>query len=72
MTTTLIDGIGLLYTGDPEREELPEAALVIEDGLVAWTGPAAEAPDADERVDSRRARRHPRFRGQPRAPRLRR
>ncbi|RSN14098.1 imidazolonepropionase [Nonomuraea sp. WAC 01424] len=48
--TTLIDGIGLLYTGDPEHEEITDAALVIEDGLVAWTGPAAQAPDADERV----------------------
>ncbi len=52
MTTTLIDGIGLLYTGDPEREEIPGAALVVEGGLVAWTGPAAEAPDADVRVDA--------------------
>ncbi|MEV0617949.1 imidazolonepropionase [Nonomuraea sp. NPDC050404] len=49
-TTTLIDGIGLLYTGDPDREEITNAALVIEDGLIAWTGPAAEAPDADERM----------------------
>lgn len=52
MTTTLIDGIGLLYTGDPEREEIADAALVLEDGLVAWAGPAARAPDADERVDA--------------------
>ncbi|TXK43027.1 imidazolonepropionase [Nonomuraea sp. C10] len=51
MTTTLIDGIGLLYTGDPEREEIEGAALVIEDGLVAWTGEAGQAPDADARVD---------------------
>ncbi|MFI6709805.1 imidazolonepropionase [Nonomuraea sp. NPDC050478] len=51
MTTTLIDGIGLLYTGDPEREEIEGAALVIEDGLVAWTGEAGQAPDADVRVD---------------------
>ncbi|MGW2152850.1 imidazolonepropionase [Nonomuraea sp. NPDC001699] len=50
MTTTLIDGIGLLYTGDPEREEITDAALVVEDGVVAWLGPAAQAPDADERV----------------------
>ncbi|MER6580551.1 imidazolonepropionase [Nonomuraea sp. NPDC001023] len=50
MTTTLIDGIGLLYTGDPEREEITDAALVVEDGLVAWVGPAARAPAADERV----------------------
>jgi imidazolonepropionase len=52
MTTTLIDGIGLLYTGDPEREEIRDAALVLEDGLVAWAGPAGRAPDADERVDA--------------------
>jgi imidazolonepropionase len=51
MTTTLIDGIGLLYTGDPDREELADAALIMADGLVAWVGPAAGAPDADERVD---------------------
>ncbi|MFI7451656.1 imidazolonepropionase [Nonomuraea sp. NPDC049714] len=50
MTSTVIDGIGVLYTGDPEREEIEDAALVVEDGLVAWTGPAAEAPQADRRV----------------------
>jgi imidazolonepropionase len=46
----VIDGIGVLYTGDPEREEIEDAALVVEDGLVAWTGPSAEAPQADRRV----------------------
>lgn len=51
MTTTLIDGIGLLYTGDPEREEIEDAALVIEDGLVAWAGESGRAPAADTRVD---------------------
>ncbi|MBT2232767.1 imidazolonepropionase [Nonomuraea sp. NEAU-A123] len=53
MTTVLFDGIKLLYTGDPEREEIEDAALVAEDGLVAWVGPAGRAPDADERVDVR-------------------
>ncbi len=47
----MIDGIGVLYTGDPERAEIEDAALVVEDGLVAWTGPAAEAPQADRRVE---------------------
>lgn len=46
----VIDGIGVLYTGDPEREEIEDAALVVEDGLVAWTGPSAGAPQADRRV----------------------
>jgi imidazolonepropionase len=50
MTSMVIDGIGVLYTGDPEREEIEDAALVVEDGLVAWTGPSAEAPQADRRV----------------------
>ncbi|MEV1178104.1 imidazolonepropionase [Nonomuraea sp. NPDC049784] len=51
MTTTLIDGIGLLYTGDPDHEEIEDAALVLDGELVAWAGPASRAPDADERVD---------------------
>ncbi|WP_327102139.1 imidazolonepropionase [Nonomuraea glycinis] len=50
MTSMVIDGIGVLYTGDPERAEIEDAALVVEDGLVAWTGPSAEAPQADRRV----------------------
>lgn len=51
MTTTLIDGIGLLYTGDQEREEIENAALVVDGDQVVWTGPSAQAPDADERED---------------------
>lgn len=49
MTSTLITGIAELWTmhGEPLRD----AALVLEDGKVAWTGAAVEAPDADERVD---------------------
>ncbi|GGP04711.1 imidazolonepropionase [Nonomuraea glycinis] len=50
MTSMVIDGIGVLYTGDPERAEIEDAALVVEDGLVAWTGPSAEAPQADRRM----------------------
>src|SRR5215470_17089115 len=30
---------------------LADAALVIEDGLIVWTGPAARAPAADEAAD---------------------
>ncbi|GAA3115501.1 imidazolonepropionase [Planomonospora alba] len=52
MTSTLFDRIGLLYTGDPAREEIPGAALVVEDGRVAWTGRAGDDPGADERVDA--------------------
>ncbi|MEU4829229.1 imidazolonepropionase [Streptosporangium sp. NPDC023615] len=49
--STLFDRIGLLYTGDPAREEIHDAALVVEDGHVAWVGHAGSAPDADERID---------------------
>jgi imidazolonepropionase len=49
--TTLVTGIGELTTQDPERGTLHDAALVIDDELIAWVGPAASAPAADERID---------------------
>ncbi|MBS2533518.1 imidazolonepropionase [Catenulispora sp. NF23] len=53
MTTTLLTGIAELTTHAEADTPGPlaDAALVIADGRVAWTGPAAQAPDADERVD---------------------
>ena len=56
MATTLITNIGELVTNDPHAEDLlgvvRDAALVVEGSRVAWTGPAADAPAADERVDA--------------------
>jgi imidazolonepropionase len=54
--STLVAGIAELVTNDPARSEGPlglitEAALVVEDGVVAWIGPAASAPPADTRLD---------------------
>jgi len=59
--STLITNIGELVTnaalgGDPGRgpgpfAALAGAALVVEDGQIAWTGPAGQAPAADEAVD---------------------
>ncbi len=52
---------GAAGTGQPARSSgaesagfaaLSDAALVIDDGRVAWTGRAAEAPAADELVDA--------------------
>lgn len=51
MTATLFDHIGLLYTGDPAQEEVENAAMVVVDGQVLWTGPSSQAPQADELVD---------------------
>ena len=50
MKSTLLTNIAELTT-HAAPGTLPEAALLIADGRVAWTGPAAQAPDADERVD---------------------
>jgi len=50
MTTTLVDNIALLVTHDEERPERTDAALVIDDGVVAWVGEGS--PAADERVDA--------------------
>jgi len=53
--SVLITNIGELVINAPEAEAftaIGAAAVVLDDGLVAWTGPAAEAPAADERVDA--------------------
>lgn len=56
MTSQLIDNIGELTTNDESLGvgvggRIADAALVIEDGRIAWVGPAAQAPDADSRFD---------------------
>ncbi|WP_283137364.1 imidazolonepropionase [Rhizohabitans arisaemae] len=48
---TLFDDIGVLFTADPEREELTDAAVIAAAGEVVWVGPAKQAPPADRRVD---------------------
>ena len=56
MTATVITNIGELVTNDPAADDLlgaiEHAALVVEGGHVAWTGPAADAPAADEQLDA--------------------
>ncbi len=53
----LVDGIGVLVTCDPAVGEgvlgtVADAALVAEDGVVSWIGPATAAPAADTRLDA--------------------
>lgn len=50
--STAITNIGLLVTNEAERPELENAALVIENGKVAWLGDSSKAPVADERIDA--------------------
>ncbi len=51
--STLIANIGELITNVPgDGDDRGPAALVIDGGHVAWTGPAARAPAADEVVDA--------------------
>jgi imidazolonepropionase len=56
--STLITNIGELVTNAPDGgagagpfAAVRDAALVIENGRVAWTGPASRAPAADQRTD---------------------
>ena len=60
MTSTAFTGIADLVTGDSLLEgadhseslgRLGEAAVVVEDGVIAWVGPAAQAPPADGQQD---------------------
>lgn len=58
MTTTLLAGIGELVTCDAALGDgsplgiLRDAALVFEDGVVAWAGPASHAPATDRCLDA--------------------
>jgi len=47
--STLVDNIGLLVA---EEAELRDAAIVTQDGAIAWIGSRRDAPAADERVDA--------------------
>ena len=56
MTSTLFTNIASLVTNDPECGDgqlgvVRDAAMVENDGVVAWVGSRAQAPAADERVD---------------------
>lgn len=56
MATTVLTGIGLLVTNDPALGDGPlglrrDAAIVFEDGVVAWVGDSADAPAADTGPD---------------------
>ena len=49
MTSTLIMNIGQLVTNDPTHDGtklglIKDGALLIEDGVIAWAGPTADAP----------------------------
>ena len=55
--STLVSGISSLVTNDPAVGRGPlgvvmDAAVVFDDGKVAWVGPAGKAPDADEFHDA--------------------
>ncbi|MGW7363138.1 imidazolonepropionase [Streptomyces sp. NPDC054841] len=57
MTSTVITNIGSLVTNDPAAGEGPlglieNAAVVLDGETVAWVGPAASAPAADEAYDA--------------------
>ena len=49
--SVLLTNIGLLATQDPELGELTDAAIVLAGDRIAWVGPSAGSPAADERAD---------------------
>jgi imidazolonepropionase len=54
--STVVTGIAELVTNDPSRGDdplglIPEAAVVVDDGIVGWVGPGSRAPAADSRID---------------------
>jgi imidazolonepropionase len=55
VTSIRLDGIGELVTNEPGGDGIlgvvPDAALVVEGGVVVYAGPRRGAPDADGRVD---------------------
>lgn len=56
MRSVAITNIGSLVTNDQGLElgllgELRDAAIVVEDGLVAWVGSSAAVPETDESID---------------------
>jgi imidazolonepropionase len=57
VTSHLVTGIGQLVTNDPAAGDgtplgvIADAAVVVDGGVVRWTGPARAAPDADTRRD---------------------
>ena len=53
--STLITGIGELVTNDGDQgayAAIADAALVIAEGTIAWTGRASRAPAADSVMDA--------------------
>jgi imidazolonepropionase len=57
MPSLLLDDIGELVTGTPDDDDLlgirHDAALVVDEGRVAWIGSAGSPPAADRRIDCR-------------------
>lgn len=51
MTATLVTGIAELTTNDDDLGTPTDAAVVVDEGRVAWVGATTAAPDADDRVD---------------------
>ena len=55
MISTAITGIAELVTCDDSTDDRlgirTDAAVVVQDGRVAWIGPDAQAPSADRRID---------------------
>ncbi|MDN5795514.1 MAG: imidazolonepropionase [Intrasporangium sp.] len=66
MTSTAVTGISELVTNDPARERgllgvVQDAAVVVDEGRIAWIGPETDVPDADGRLELNRQTMMPGF-----------
>jgi len=52
VTSTLVTSIGELTTWEPDHPVRHDAAIVFDQGAVAWVGDNADAPAADQRIDA--------------------
>ena len=54
--STVVTGVAELVTNDPSQGDgplgvIPDAAVLVDGGVVTWAGPRGRAPDADDQVD---------------------
>jgi imidazolonepropionase len=51
MTAVAVTGIAELVTNDPDIGIVHDAAVIAEDDVVQWVGPARDVPSADRRIE---------------------
>ena len=53
MNTTLITNLSEVFTADAAQSVIQDAAILMQEGNIAWIGRVSEAPEADTVIDAR-------------------